>query len=272
VTIKVDATPPSITGIVPGRPFDHDVWWNHPLPLSFVGADATSGIAPCDTVTYAGPDGAGVPVTGGCRDQAGNPATGSFGLNYDATPPGLARLKVKPGDRRATLTWTASPDTAYTEVVRTPGVRGAPASGVYHGVGAKFTDRHLKNGRRYRYTVSGYDAAGNAASAAVRARPSRIYSLRPRRNARLKHAPLLRWGPVRHARYYNVQLFRGRHKILSAWPRVNHLRLQASWIFDGHLERLTRGRYHWYVWPGYGLRARNRYGKLIGHRSFYMVR
>jgi hypothetical protein len=272
VVIKIDSTPPSITGMVPARPQDHDDWWNHPLGLSFIGTDATSGIASCDTVTYAGPDGAAVPVTGACRDNAGNTASRSVALNYDATPPGLTRLTAKPRDRSATITWTASADAVYSEVMRTPGVRGEPASAIYRGQARKITDRHLANGVRYQYTVSAYDAAGNAASATVRARPSSIYSLAPSRNARLKRPPVLRWPRVRHASYYNVQVFRGRHKILSAWPKVNHLRLHRTWSFNRRLERLTRGRYGWYVWPGLGSRTTGRYGRLIGHLHFYIVR
>jgi hypothetical protein len=32
--------------------------------------------------------------------------------------------------------------------------------------------------------------------------------------------------------------------------------------------RLTPGRYDWYVWPGFGRRAAERYGHLIVHRKF----
>jgi hypothetical protein len=36
--------------------------------------------------------------------------------------------------------------------------------------------------------------------------------------------------------------------------------------------RLSPGRYRWYVWPAYGDRADERYGRLIGHSSFSIVR
>jgi hypothetical protein len=30
--------------------------------------------------------------------------------------------------------------------------------------------------------------------------------------------------------------------------------------------------YRWYVWPGFGPRSANRYGKLLGTRTFVVVR
>jgi hypothetical protein len=270
--IRIDATPPAITGMAPARAPDHGGWWNHPVALSFGGADATSGIADCDTVTYAGPDGATAQITGACRDVAGNVATRSFALAYDATPPSVAQLTAKPGNRSATLIWRVSPDAVLSEVIRSPGLRGAPSSTLYRGLAETINDSAVRNRATYSYTVSVYDAAGNVASATVRARPSPVYSFAPPRRARLKQPPTLRWPRKRGASYYNVQLFRGRHKILSVWPGRNRLHLQRTWTFQGHSQRLKRGRYHWYVWPGYGARARVRYGRLIGQRSFYMVR
>jgi hypothetical protein len=31
--------------------------------------------------------------------------------------------------------------------------------------------------------------------------------------------------------------------------------------------RLTPGRYHWYVWPGFGKRSDRRYGRLLVSRQ-----
>jgi hypothetical protein len=81
--------------------------------------------------------------------------------------------------------------------------------------------------------------------------------------------PLLRWHRARGARYYNVQLFRGRKKILSAWPAHPRFQLKKSWRFHGHRYRLTRGRYRWYAWPGFGPRAAARFGNRIGAGTFY---
>ena len=88
--IKYDATPPSVTGATPARPADKAGWWNHAVDWVFAGSDTTSGLASCDTVKYSGPDGATGDVAGGCRDNAGNSATGHAAIKYDATAPTVA--------------------------------------------------------------------------------------------------------------------------------------------------------------------------------------
>jgi hypothetical protein len=272
VTIRIDATPPTVTGFVPERPPDHDGWWNHPVSFAFGGTDATSGIAGCDVVPYSGPDGAAAQVIGGCRDNAGNQATQAFSINYDASPPALTDVTAKPGNRAVTISWTSPSDAVLTQLVRTPGVGGAPSSVLLAGTGSTFKDVAVTNGAAYSYTVSVFDAAGNAASATVTATPSLLYALAPARNARLKLPPTLRWPPVAGARYYNVQLFRGKRKVLSAWPTRHRLRLKRSWSFHGRRQRLRPGHYRWFVWPGFGARAAQHYGPLLAQSSFTMRR
>jgi hypothetical protein len=270
--IRIDSTPPAVTGMEAARPPDHDGWWNQPVAFTFEGTDATSGIAGCDVVPYSGPDGAAAEVTGGCRDKAGNQATQAFAVQYDASPPGLTDVTAQPGNRAVTIRWVASPDTVLTQLVRTPGVGGAPSTVLPEGSNNTFKDIAVTNGAAYRYTVTAYDAAGNAASTTVSATPSLLYALAPARNARLKRPPVLRWPPVTRARYYNVQLFRGKRKILSAWPTRHSLRLHRSWTFRGRVVRLKRGHYRWFVWPGFGARAARHYGPLLAHSSFSMRR
>jgi hypothetical protein len=229
-----------------------------------------SGIASCTTLTYSGPDSGSANATGGCRDVAGNSATLAFSFPYDATPPSLTGVAPLSGDHRVIVKWSASPDTVLTQVFRSPGLGGAPSSRVYSGNGNSFVDRSVANGRDYRYTVTAYDAAANSSSSTVSTVPS--LALRPANGARLRGAPLLRWPRVKRARYYNVQLFRGKRKILSAWPSRPRFKLHAGWVYGGKRRHLSRGRYHWYVWPGFGSRAAHRYGGLIGHASFTIVR
>jgi hypothetical protein len=270
--IRIDSTPPTVTGIAPARPPDHDGWWNQPVAFTFTGTDATSGIAACDVVPYSGPDGAAAQVAGACLDKAGNRATRAFAVNYDASPPGLADVAAAPGNRAVRIRWTASPDSVRTQLMRTPGTGGAASSVLFDGTGSAFKDTAVTNGAAYHYTVSAFDAAGNVASTAVSATPSVAYALTPARNARLKRPPVLRWPPVARARYYNVQLFRGKHKVLSAWPAGHRLALHRSWSFGGRRFRLEPGRYRWFVWPGFGARAARHYGPLLAHSSFSMRR
>jgi hypothetical protein len=73
---------------------------------------------------------------------------------------------------------------------------------------------------------------------------------------------------VKRATYYNVQLFRGKKKILSVWPKSTYLQLRLRWTFRGRQMRLTAGSYRWYVWPGFGKRSARRYGRLVVSRGF----
>jgi hypothetical protein len=252
VTIHVDRTAPVITGAAPARPADRDGWWVKPVEVRFAGTDGTSGIAACTDVTYRGPDGAAAAIAGTCTDGAGNvSAPLTLPLRYDASPPVVRRLRCAAGDRRVALRWTASPD-AVRMVVR----RGKRT--VYRGTARHFTDTKVANGRRYAYRVAAVDAAGNVGVREITVIP-RPRLVAPARKARTGTRPLLRWTPVRGARYYNVQLYRGGRKVLTAWPRSAQYRPPS----------LSHGvTYTWYVWPGRGQPAERRYGRLIGRRAF----
>ena len=93
VPIRIDRVPPTGQGFTSSRPPDYGGWFNHPVTLSFKGSDGTSGVAGCDTVGFGGPDGQAVPVSGRCRDRAGNVGTASYAVAYDATPPGAPRAQ-----------------------------------------------------------------------------------------------------------------------------------------------------------------------------------
>jgi hypothetical protein len=255
VTIRIDQTPPTVTGFTADRPPDHDGWWNHPVSLQFTGTDATSGIAGCDVVSYAGP-GNGAPATGSCRDVAGNAATGTFPIQYDATPPDLSVQWTSAQVGRTVLGWVTSADAVGTQVVRSPGIGGAAASEIYSGPALTFTDKAVTEGRTYTYRLTALDAAGNAATASIDV------------IAKRSPPPRLRWRRVKGADYYNVQLFRGKRKILSVWPHRNGFQLRRSWMYRGKKRVLAAGAYQWYVWPGFGPRKQRRYGKLIAHRRF----
>jgi hypothetical protein len=130
------------------------------------------------------------------------------------------------------------------------------------------------------FEVRAIDAAGNAdATPPLHAwkiqapvRIARSALLAPRGGARVTKPPLLVWRGVPRAGYYNVQLFRGKQKVLSAWPTRTRLRLRARWKFAGRVRRLTPGAYRWYVWPGYGVPSARNYGQLLGQSSFVVTR
>jgi hypothetical protein len=268
VTIKLDRTPPVVTDAAPDRPPDHAGWYTHPVEFTAHGSDATSGVAACVAPGYGGPDAFNATFVGTCRDVAGNVASRAFALSYDATPPDLAAAAITAADRVVRLSW---PVGGTATIVRTPGLDGAPSSIVYDGPGTGFIDREVRNERRYRYALTLSDPAGNAASRDLAATP-RPRLLGPDKRALVIAPPLLRWTPVRGARYYNVQLFRRGRKILSAWPYRSQLQLRQTWRYRGRRFRLTDGLYHWYVWPGFGPRSERRYGERIGARTFVISR
>jgi hypothetical protein len=271
VTLRIDLTPPAITGATPGRAPDVNGWWNHPVTFSFAGNDSLSSIASCDTVTYSGPGGPGAVVTGGCHDVAGNYGVASFPLNFDSTSPAFNAVRAVPESQSATISWNAS-DAVRAQVTRTVGVQGSAARVVYSGPANHFTDSGIANGRVYAYRITVFDEADNSASRTVHAKPMISLGLKPRRDARLTEPPRLRWPIVKHADYYNVQLWRGRQKLLTVWPTNAQMTLHRVMRLRGLKVRLRAGHYRWYVWPGYGSRAAHRYGSFIGQSSFVLTR
>jgi hypothetical protein len=267
--LKYDATPP-VTAAAASRAADAKGWSNHPLTVSFGGRDVTSGIASCSSASYAGPDNASASVAGSCTDKAGNVGAASQPLKYDSTPPTVSRLAAAAGNRRFELKWSNSADTENVQVARSPGRGRAQTSTICSGRPKSCLDAGLSVGKAYRYTVTGFDQAGNAASATVTVTATGPL-LSPPPGARVTSPPVLTWTPVAHASYYNLQIVRGR-KILSVWPRRAYFRLPRSWSFDGHRYRLEDGVYHWYVWPGFGRLSVAKYGNRLGGSTFVVGR
>jgi hypothetical protein len=270
--IRIDKTPPTASAGA-DRPADSAGFYNHPVTVNWTGTDARSGIDSCTSTPYAGPDGMSVSLTGTCTDKTGNvSAVAPFALSYDATPPVLDDVTVKPADAGARLAWDAAGASRIT-VTRSSGIaRAAQTAVVYDGTGNTFTDTGLANGAKYTYLVQAFDAAGNSASDSVAVTPNAAAStehlLSPGFQSRLSRAPMLRWREIARASYYNVQLFRKGKKILSAWPTKPHYQLKSAWRYRGKRHRLVAGTYWWYIWAGYGHRSEHRYGKLLGRRSF----
>jgi hypothetical protein len=258
--LQYDATAPQVTAALPARVPDSNGWYNQPLDVSFQGTDATSAIETCTTARYGGPDAAATSVSGFCRDRAGNRSSdSSFALRYDSTAPSLTAVTAKAGDRKAVLTWTASPDTTFVEIRRAGTV-------VYRGHDESFTDGRLKNGTRYRYTLTGYDEAHNAAAASTAATPTAPL-VSPPAGATVTAPPRLAWIRDPKATHYNVQVWR-KGRIFSSWPKGTSIHLKRSWTYEGRRYRLTPGKYRWYVWPGYGKLTSKKFGPMLGSSTF----
>lgn len=245
-TAQVELSNPTATA-TPARPPDSNGWYNHPVAVSFAGS-SFSGIASCTpTTTYSGQT-----LTGSCTDNAGKTATASVSLDYDAAPPTITSATAsRPPDDNG---WYTHP-VSFT-------FKGTDA---LSGISSCQTVRY--SGPTSGWVTGGcWDRAGNYAMRTVRVSYLQVVT---RPTARILSAPLLlRWAAVRHATYYNVQVYRAGRKILSLWPSAASLFLSRSWRFDRGRFRLKRGHYRWYVWPGFGSRAADSYGRMIVDRTF----
>jgi hypothetical protein len=264
--LKVDKTAPAVSGGA-SRPPGANGWYNQALTVAFAGSDTTSGIASCSPAAqYGGPDTGAASVTGSCQDNAGNIGVGAYSFKYDATAPSVSNVRATPGNRSAQLFWRTSPDTRLVEVMRSPGRKGDAGTVVFRGSASGFRDAGLAVGRRYHYRVTGFDEAANSATQSLVATAAgALYSPAP--GAKVGSPPRLWWTAVKGARYYNLQLIRGR-KVLSAWPVRPGFQLRRTWTYNGRRYRLQPGVYRWYVWPGIGRRSAARYGRRLGSSTF----
>jgi HYR domain len=191
-------------------------------------------------------------------------------------PPAALRnvtgLKADAGDGRVRLSWKIPAGVDHVIVKRELTI-GGDVRVVYTGKGSSFTDRTVANGLEYRYVVISVSQKGDeSAGAAVVALPKHSLLRSPKDGVRLRKPPKLIWERNSEASYYNVQLFRGEAKILSAWPTARTLSLKRTWRYKGKRYTLTNGLYRWYVWPGFGARANVNYGEMLGFSTFQILR
>jgi hypothetical protein len=94
-SVKKDGTPPqNVHADAPGGA-NGAGWYRSPVTFQFTGTDATSGLGPCTSVGYGGPDTTGASVTGSCTDNAGNSASGtSPSIKYDSHAPTVTGIST----------------------------------------------------------------------------------------------------------------------------------------------------------------------------------
>jgi hypothetical protein len=226
-------------------------------------------------MTYSGLAPGAHSFTLSAKDAVGNPAppTNYAWTVIDATAPGdVTRVRRKVGYGSLALAWQRPPDADFAQVrvFVSNGRKGAKSRRalVYQGPATRYTNTHFDNAAYHRYTIISYDAVGNASPGArLNIQPSALLS-HPKPGAVVHAPPRLAWAKVRKASFYNVQLYRGGEKILSAWPSAARLALRRRWIYAGRSMRLQPGIYSWYVWPAFGPRSRGRFGHVLGLSSF----
>jgi hypothetical protein len=271
-SIRYDATPPEVTA-VPDRAAAAGGWYRAKLRVAFTGKDAGSGVKECSPpVEYKGPDANPARLVGQCRDNAGHlSAPVAFEFRFDSTKPPRPVVTFRHRGASIALSWKRARDVVRTEVVRSPGLRGKKPAVVWRGNATRFVDRKIASGTRYWYEVRFYDQAGNVAARAVGARPI-AGILAPANGAVLRGLLVIEWAAVRKARFYNVQLWRGKTKVLSTWLTTTKLVAPRSWTFAGKSQRLAVGSYRVFIWPAFGTAANPRYGRLVGQVRFVVRR
>jgi hypothetical protein len=180
-------------------------------------------------------------------------------------PAAVKALSAKIAGHTVTLTWKnpADKDFDHVEITasdRKPASKKA-AKRVYSGKGTKATTT-LAAGQSRWFTVVAYDRVGNASQpATVHVTVAAASPFGPAPRATVHGKVQLHWPVVKGAKYYNVQLYAGKKRILVSWPAGHAVRLPKA--------KLKRGtKYTWYVWPGLGAKAKAHYGKLIGKNVF----
>jgi hypothetical protein len=247
-------------------------------PSSFQCSLDGGGFVPCSSpASYADlVDGAHTFVARP-TDAVGNPgASGSYAWTVDGTAPDTTLLAAP---RSTTTSIAASFRFSASE---SAGFQCKLDAGAFAPCSSPKSYARLRRSR-HSFQVRAIDPAGNVdptpavrrwTIAAATPRTARTASalLAPRAGSRVTSAPLLAWRRVARASFYNVQLYRGRVKVLSAWPTRTRLQLRARWRYLGREHRLSAGTYRWYVWPGFGRASAQRYGRLLGQSTFTITR
>jgi hypothetical protein len=180
-------------------------------------------------------------------------------------PAAVTNLAAKVSGHKVTLTWKNPADRDFSHVEITVAARKPAAlkasKRVYSGKGTTATTKLSAGASRW-FVVVAYDAVGNAsAPAMVHVSVAAASKFAPAPRAKVKGKVKLSWPPAKGAKYYNVQIFSGKQRILVSWPAGRTFQLPRAKLKHGTT-------YTWYVWPGLGSKAKAHYGKLIGKNVF----
>lgn len=203
-------------------------------------------------------------VTCTAQDRPDEVATRSFRITVvDRTAPQLVvptGVKVRTANKKGAVVRFHASATDVVDGAIVPVC--SPASATLFRIGVTrvdctATDRG-HNVARVSFTVT--------VARSRKARQAALFS--PAAGAVVSTAPLLAWRAVPRATYYNVQLYRDGHRILSLWPSRPRLQMHDAWVHRGRRMVLSAGSYVWFVWPGFGDLARAQYGRLLGRSTF----
>jgi large repetitive protein len=212
-------------------------------------------------------------------DAAGNadssPATWGWKITggggvVDVPPANVSRLKPTVGYGLLRLRWKSPADADFDHigVYVSTSAKSPPRTLLYKGRAQSYTIKKFKNGLYYRYLVVSYDHAENASRGASVVVPTGALLRSPLEGRAVRSVPTFRWAAVPKASFYNVQVYSRGRKILSAWPTKPRQAMTRSWTYAGRRFSFRKGVYVWYVWPGFGPKAKSHYGQLLGQGTF----
>ena len=149
--------------------------------------------SPGTSLAYSGPDASAANVSGGCTDIAGNSASTSFAVEYDATPPQLSSVSVQSTESANIVHWQSSSPEDVAAISRV--ARGSRSERtLFSGAGVGYVDKKIQDGVEYRYSVRTYDQAGNASDAhTVLALPKVVPLAKISYTPRAAGPPILSW-------------------------------------------------------------------------------
>ena len=246
--------------------------------VTFTATDATGNAATkAFRVTVANKPAAG--GGGGGGGGGGSVSAATQPKAVDTTPPANpGGVVAKPGPGYVRLSWKlpADKDFDHVQVFRSSdrGTSGPAESSVYSGKGTSFVDRRVTVGTRYRYVVASFDTAGNrsagtVATATAEGRPparagGRLEAEAPR--------PCCAGRRSRGRATTTSSSSAARRRSSAPGRRRRRCASQPAWRYEGKRYTLAAGTYHWYVWPGVGVRSAGRYGPLMGDRLFTLAK
>jgi hypothetical protein len=96
-SVKLDKTPPTVTA-TQAPPANAFGWNNTSVTVSFICADALSGVATCASPLVLTKEGAAQPATGTSTDVAGNTGSTTLPVNIDETAPAITASAFPPAN------------------------------------------------------------------------------------------------------------------------------------------------------------------------------
>jgi hypothetical protein len=198
-------------------------------------------------------------------DRAGNVSAAGVAqvTTPDLTPPGAAgKLRVIRHGQAVSLRWSPASDRDLARSVvisQTGHAPRSPSDGrqAYAGTGARF-DTTLAVGETRWFAVFEVDVHGLVSRPVSVSATVPASRLLPVDGTIATGPPPLSWQRVRHARYYDIQIWSGSRKLAEAWPSKAHWQPPKAKLAGA--THIT-----WYVWPGFGSRSAANYGPEIGH-------